>query len=323
MPRRLQRRIPYALVGVTITLLVAALAGPPAAQGSPACDEGPGVGYLKGLPDTLIYDRFHDFSVDEDHDVGWISGRVAVTMSDASKTFADYTVDAGKKLYIMSNPGDSPLTVTATFSEYRWEGDGNLCSRTLTKTMGAKTGATLSTPRVGVKYGTARFELAAPSRCLTDYAPTPVMLMMKRRGTKTWTKTTSVDQCYGWYEPKMRGSQFRLARKDNGRSMNFIPRTPRRNGTTVFRYRLVAADVHWPEGDGEPTLTARRTIKRGSIRIRTTHYPRERVYAYKPDGSINDRYWNYCVNRGKQVWMHNGNPYCVEPAFTHRKASVR
>jgi hypothetical protein len=57
--------------------------------------------------------------------------------------------------------------------------------------------------------------------------------------------------------------------------------------------------------------------------VKTRHIPSRRVYGFMPSGNTNDEYWNYCVNEGKKVWMHNGNPYCIRPGSTTRYVTVR
>lgn len=115
------------------------------------------------------------------------------------------------------------------------------------------------------------------------------------------------------------GHHFRLKPLgDNGRTMLFVARTPSRNGREDFNYKVSRAPV---ADDG--SVAPGSTLRRGVLRVKTTHYPRERVYGFKPNGEINDRYWNYCVNEGKKVWMHNGNPYCIDPAFTYRRVRLR
>jgi hypothetical protein len=126
------------------------------------------------------------------------------------------------------------------------------------------------------------------------------------------------DQCVGW-RGSAYGHHFQLRAKSlDRRVLLFVPRTPVRNGREDFHYRVSRATV---ADDGSVTLG--QTLRRGVLRVTTSHYPRERVYGFKPNGQINDRYWNYCVNKGKKVWMHNGNPYCIDPAFTYRSVRLR
>lgn len=67
----------------------------------------------------------------------------------------------------------------------------------------------------------------------------------------------------------------------------------------------------------------RRVVDRGRISVANSYRAGYRVYGFHGDGSINDEYWNYCVNEGKTVWMHNGNPYCRKPASRRQRVTLR
>ncbi|WP_028061173.1 hypothetical protein [Candidatus Solirubrobacter pratensis] len=90
-----------------------------------------------------------------------------------------------------------------------------------------------------------------------------------------------------------------------------------RNSRTDFSFRIASATL---SDDGNVTIT--KTLRRGVLRVTTSHYKAERVYAMKGERT-NDDYWNYCVNEGKKVWMHNGNAYCIRPGFTYRSVRLR
>lgn len=226
------------------------------------------------------------------------------------------------KLFIRSDPDDAPLTVSATYTEYRTDTvypQPPECQRVISTTMPGVPGLLAGAPRVRAHYEEGQFTLRAPDTgCATRYATEPVAVSVKPKTRRRWATVAVVDQCVGW-RGSASGHHFRLKPLgDNGRTMLFVARTPSRNGREDFNYKVSRAPV---ADDGSVALGS--TLRRGVLRVKTTHYPRERVYGFKPNGEINDRYWNYCVNEGKKVWMHNGNPYCIDPAFTYRRVRLR
>jgi hypothetical protein len=168
------------------------------------------------------------------------------------------------------------------------------------------------------RFDEGQFILRTRSDCRTSYAPDPVAVSVRPKGRRRWSTVATADQCDGW-SGRASGRYFQLRPlSGDPQTLLFIPRTPRRNGRKDFQFRVSRATV---AESGRVRVGS--ALRRGRLEVTTRHWPRERVYGFKPNGEINDRYWNYCVNRGKQVWMHNGNPYCIDPALTERRVRLR
>jgi hypothetical protein len=308
--------------------------GPAAAQAPPApCDPASvPVASLHGLPDELIFGRDHVFNLSDNYEVGWATTDYQVTMSENGIIFwsgavdeIDVSIDSAPNLFIRSDPGDQPLTVSVAYTEYRLDAPitaDATCQRVVAKTMPGIEGQPPRTPVVRNPHRQeGQFRLRAPDGdgCETTYAPTPVAVSVRPKGSRRWTTAATHDQCVGWRGVSEPGRRFRLrSLGDLGRTLLFVPRTPRRDGIEDFAYKVSRATV---ADDGHASVG--RTLRRGTLRVTTRHEPRERVYGFHSDGSLNDRYWNYCVNRGKKVWMDDGNPYCIDPASTTRKVDLR
>ena len=292
----------------------------------PACDAAKTpVAYFSGLPDQLITGRDHVFRVlDRDDGSGFVNGDVHVVMSENgvpywSGTIGEFDLE-NQRLFIRSDPGDSPLTVTASYPEYRMDTvypEPAECQRVLAKTMSATAGRAQRPLWVRGHFDEGQFILRTRRSCRTSYAPDPVAVSVRARGRRRWARVGTADQCEGW-AGRASGRHFRLHQLGGDpQTLLFVPRTPRRNGSEDFQFRITRATV-----SESGHVSTGRTLRRGAFRVITHHWPRERVYAYNPDGSVNDRYWNYCVNGGKTVWMHNGNPYCIDPALTVRRVKL-
>lgn len=307
-------------------LAASLLASSSALAQAPACDPASApVATFSGLPAELVVGRDHRFTVEETNEgLGWPTSDFTMAMTHAGEVFWSGVVSQwdDAELYVRADPGDGPITVSATYTEFRMDaspGQAMECHRVLSHTMGNVPGVRMPRSRVWAKFEEAHFVLRGVGQCEARYAPSPVILSVKPRNRSRWTRVGASDQCLGW-DRSASGSQFSLAVDpvgiDDFKHLTFVPRTPRRDSVKLFNFRLSRARVA-----GEQ-LVAAGTIRKGLIRVRTEHYPRERVYGFI-DGEINDRYWNFCVNKGKQTWMHNGNPYCIDPAFTYRTVSLR
>jgi hypothetical protein len=280
-----------------------------------------------GLPESLVYSRPAEFTVvDTEREDSYMrtAHAVNVVMTDAQgqQFFTQNDVYEWDTLAIRSDPGDGPLTVTATFTEFTSSyRNTSACTRTIAKTMPSVPGSAIARPKVSAKYEQADFDLRQPAGCRQKYAPTPIAVLVKPAGGRAWTRMVASDQCAGWDHESKQGPGFRLVRDeiDIGKDdvLTFQPRTAARDSIKFFRFRIVALRSE------SGTLVDGRVLRSGRLRVRTSHEPATRVYATKKDGSINDRYWNYCVNEGKKVWMSNGNAYCIDPAFTYRAVSLR
>jgi hypothetical protein len=115
----------------------------------PACDpaRAPLV-YFSGLPDQLVTGRNHVFRVLEDDAVpAFLNSDVQLTMNENGVPFWSGTVGEfeleDSRLFIRSDPGDSALTVTASYAEYRLDTMYPApaeCQRVLAKTMAPTAG---------------------------------------------------------------------------------------------------------------------------------------------------------------------------------------
>jgi hypothetical protein len=294
----------------------------------PPCDAGQvPAKQFQGLPASLVWGRAAEFNVtDTEREDSYMRSAYAVNvvMTDAQgqQFFAANDVYDWQPLQIRSDPGDGPLTVAATFTEFTSSyRNTSACTRTITKTMPSIAGATIPAPAVSAKYEQADFDLRQPSGCQQKNAPSPIAVLVKPSGARSWTRMVASDQCAGWDQESKQGPGFRLVRDeidvDDDDVLTFQPRTAARDSVKFFRFRVVALRADGPE------LVDGRVLRSGTLRVRTSYEPAVRVYATRKDGSINDRYWNYCVNEGKQTWMSNGNAYCIEPSSTYRAVSLR
>jgi hypothetical protein len=301
--------------------LICPLLGPSAALAAAPCDPAtePFVAF-QGLPDELVIGRQHLFRLNNADHVGYPKTYVetaAVTMTDVfgnpfwSAQVGVGNYDEGEALYIQADNGDQQLTVTATYDEatkatsYPIRPD-SVCTRTISKTMPPTFGQTYPTGKIRAGYESVDFRLEHPEGCKKFYELVPAKLRVKPLKARRWTTTIKTDdQCDGWPDDG-NGPSYELV--SDGQTMTFEPRTRARNGVKWFRYQLTAADG---------------SFQSGRIRVTTTHYSMRRIYGFHPDGSLNDEYWNTCVNEGRTVWMHNGNPYCIESGATFRAVKLR
>lgn len=292
-----------------IRIVIAVLLALPVAQGGQAHAQGyvlpgascpsdsPPTAHLAGLPDVLIHGRWHWFTV---RTTSRVEAGYDVAMADAAGTVFYSTTGWHPRqdgaLGIRSDPGDGPLTVAVAYEEPL----NPPCRRVISKTMTSVNGRPMPAPAVSARYEEARFTIRHRPDCRRDYAPSPLRAQVKVVGASRWTVVRSPDQYDGWAKGA-RGRLFDL--ETSGRMLTFVPKTPRRDAVDFFRYRMRVNG---------------RTVASGRIRVRTSHYVEEQVFAYDRSGATNDEYWNYCVNEGKTVWMQDGNPYCISPAFTYR-----
>jgi hypothetical protein len=183
-------------------------------------------------------------------------------------------------------------------------------------TMPGVPGRSPGTPRVLTPHhqeGQFRLRRTAAEGCRANVAQDPVAVSVKAKRKKRWVTVATADQCDGWRSSRTGNHVCLKPLSYSPDTLLFVPHTPRRDGREDFNYKISRAVV---SNKGKVTLG--RTLRRGVLRVETSHDPAERVYAMKPNGEINDRYWNYCVNEGKQTWMNHGNAYCVQPSWTGR-----
>jgi hypothetical protein len=110
---------------------------------------------------------------------------------------------------------------------------------------------------------------------------------VRPKGRRRWAVVGTADQCEGW-AGRASGRHFRLRQLGgDAQTLLFVPRTPRRTGREDFQYRVTRATV-----SESGRVSTGRTFRRGAFR------------------------------EGKTVWMHNGNPYCIDPALTDRTVKL-
>ena len=129
---------------------------------------------------------------------------------------------------------------------------------------------------------------------------------IKVAGERTRETFSQPGVCTG--ESSRRGDSryFRIAVTGGG--AKFVPLKARTNEDWQFRYTAYVGG---------------KVRKRGRIAVTNVYRPGRRVYGFHANGSLNDEYWNYCVNEGKTVWMHNGNPYCIRPSYRSQRVVMR
>jgi hypothetical protein len=301
----------FALIGVVAVVSVALPTATSLAAGEPSCspDTDP-VATFAGLPHQVVTGRIYRFNLtNEGLGVGSVhSDQIEVEMSEAGAPFFKTLVNAWSlpaELGVRADAGDGPLTITARYIEYQILPDGEVCGRTISRVIQPIRGRKMPKPSVSVRGDRVVFALKRPSRCSLTYAPTPVSLRVKAPRAKRWVSVDASDQCYGWDRKSARGPGLRI-HEDRGRLIADLL-TPRRNGVSKFRYEI---------------RSQKGALKRGVIRVTTKHKPAERIYSMTPDGRINDRYWNYCVNSGRTAWMDNGNAYCLTRSSTRRRVTI-
>jgi hypothetical protein len=308
-----------AVLAVTVA---ATLASPAAAQNHPRCDPASepvlGFGWSPSPPRSghVIAGReYYIDMVDRDAD----DYTALITLSRNGTQFLSKTINSNRGLVTLraSRSGDL-IDITASYTESKFtatdewgdpvESSRITCQRSLATTVRGTRGRPMPAPRVIARRDKAVVRLAYPARCEAQYEAAPLVVKIKAPGSG-WKALRASDQCEGWDKFRMRGSGFRTyGNSDESRSLVFLPMTPRATGATSYRFKISKRG---------------RTLRRGTIRVRTTHRPAKRIYAWHPGGTINDAYWNYCVNGGRTAWMENGNAYCVIPSDTTRRVSVR
>jgi hypothetical protein len=287
------------------------------AAGSPCDPATPAAARFVGLPPVMIEGRFHTFGIDDNADANsLVTSDYSVTMSESGEVFWSGTVGQydTDDLQMEADAKDSPLTVSVSFTETdysqpsaQWD-----CQRIVSVTLPHRPGAPMPRPKIHAGSDLATFTIPKLSSCTQRYDPSPLRLQVKPKGARHWTTVTAADGCDGWDRTRT-GPGFTLHTYSDvtPREMDFESRTGG-NSVRFFAVRLTRRF----RGHSQRLL-------RGFLRVRTHHYKRERVYAVKPDGSTNDEYWNYCVNEGKKTWMHNGNAYCISPAYTEHTITLR
>lgn len=332
-----------ALLALVAPLLSVAAPGQ-AADPTPTCDpaEGLTVGF-SGLPARTIGGRTYIATVDTN---GGLADSGTVTVSADGRSLGRLALDGvdlfvGADFHFTASPGTRQVTLAATVVASRWNieaGAFTPCQVSTTAYLAGATGRAMPAPSVGLsKRGvwvddewvddhgsrTVAFRLARPASCADSYALSPVAVRVRLKGIKKWATLETYDQCSGWGTNSTLGAQRRAkglrlgiddySGYDDPYTAYFVPLTGDKNSTKRYQYEIRTADPN--------TGRLGRTLRKGGIKVKTTSRSARRVYATK-GGRINDEYWNYCVRNGEEVWMHNGNAYCIRAGETKRKITL-
>lgn len=299
------------------------------AEDPPACSPASApVAQIAGLPPKLVFGREHSYYIraKETRDAKIGSVGFSIELLEGGRVWWDDEIDSDEirewLLPVYANVGDGPITIRVTYLEWRDElfqerpGDysdaartDSMCSRTIEATVGVRAGVKLAKPAVSARSGYATFALRRISGCKTEASPTPISLSIKSTRVRRWTTVTAEDQCEGW-DGRGRGRHFSLAREPGFGRLTFTPLTPAAHDREWFTYVVKEGQIAGGKRGG-------RIVKRGRLLVITNHIPARRVYAWN-GSSPNDEYWNYCVNNALDIWMHNGNAYCIRPGSTYR-----
>ena len=113
-------------VAVALLAATVSVASPGVATAVEPCPPGtPSAERFAGLPDRVAIGRRELFSLDFDHDDWYVEGDIAVTMTDEEEAtvFTDITADPLAEYWLRLDPGDTALTVTATFEQVTFADD--------------------------------------------------------------------------------------------------------------------------------------------------------------------------------------------------------
>ena len=259
------------------------------------CTERPSLSLT--APEQVIIGRQSVITI-KAHNAGLEQGTLNYTLaSDASPFYTD-TFAAGEDLnaqgkkvdyWIQLDEGDGPATVNLAWTQF-----------------GGKTCAAAPVTVVPIPGETPRFE--------TKHYYDEGLIILKhgacedaRVGAATVTifqgsrkrVLTKKDTCGKW---TARGSL---------RGIKVKPDDDRLEITSQGDARAVMV----------ATFAGKKQIRR---RIITSHkrYSGYRIYAWNRDGTVNDSYWNTCVNDARNTYMDDGNAYCYEPAYTVRNVKI-
>jgi len=352
-PRLIGRWVALALVATLAVLTPSAHA-----EGdSDPCNPTEGEVYpvtLEDVPTTAITDRKYTVSLDYGYFYDDGGNKVAPDSGSISATkdgqpFGSTTFS--RKVMNEKTPGiffrpDSPaklfiLTGTVTYKGVYNPNTGMsdaTCTLTTTKSLSIKKSRAMPVPTTVKKGGiylpdanlnstfvddpdspTMGIRIARPSQCAATYSPSPIALRIRARGVKKWTTFSTKDQCSGWPHKVVYGSKLAIGTTysteydfGNPYTAYFIPKTGNKNSTLRYQYEVRALNSSGRVG---------RMLRRGGITVKTKVTHDRRVYAWH-GSRPNDEYWNYCVNKGKQTWMHNGNAYCIRPGSTKRAVTL-
>jgi hypothetical protein len=125
---------------VGFAVAMAAWGHPASAAAADACPPGtPSAERFSGLPAQVAIGRTETFSLDFNADDWFVEGNIRVTMATADGVFFDdNTDDPLAEFWLHLDPGDTAVTVTATFEQITYgEGDVNsfTCLQTITRTV--------------------------------------------------------------------------------------------------------------------------------------------------------------------------------------------
>lgn len=303
--------------------LAGSLLGATAASGAvdpslPMCSSAATAAHWK-LPAKLTVGREQRFGLSFDDVVlPEYQAEASVTFASVPPVTMPLAVKRDLSSFEMVLPDVSdavPATVTVAWEDRDPAHSYDWCRSVLTRTVERVVGAAIAQPpRVDDWGDSVGFVLPQPSRCVERFAPTPVLLAVRRKAGR-WATFTATDQCIGWDRPRSVNASFRISRVTSD-ELGFEPYTPDRTGVKVYEFRLSRARLV------AGRLVAGATIQHAWLVTYTTRTPARRVYAWNGD-QVNDEYWNYCVNRAKQTWMDHGNAYCVRPGSTTRETWLR
>lgn len=324
-----------------VLLLAAALltspgVGPAAADDVPTADcatlaplwfDAADGGYqFHGLPQSLVQGREATFRVTRSDVLNTVTGvDVTVTGDRGDVVLSGVNAPLKQTYSLAAGSDDSVLTVTAVVhvhsddvplgADYETVTWGPIdCTSTITADVAALPGRTLPhQPALTRDWGGSQaFKLFVPRACAATYEPSPVEVSVRAKGSARWLSVRSTDECFGW-DAQIHSTSFALTFdwliSSEHNALQFTPHTPATNNTRYYQYRLSRLS--------SPSLSPKGVLLHGEFKVVTTHVPPRRVYAWN-GWNVNDEYWNYCVNNGKQTWMDHGNAYCVRPGSTTR-----
>ena len=203
---------------------------------------------------------------------------------------------------VKSAHGDGPIKVVVSWEEeeYNYEGGYSRCRRYTEAIIETGPGVT---PKFATRRSGAWLYPVSKEPC-EAFADVPVRIVVEGERSRETLRQPGV--CTR--ERTLTGSSRFFALKVTSVGAKFVPSRARTNDDWQFRYRA---------------FLGQRLVKRGAIVVHNSFRPGRRIYGFHRNGSLNDAYWNYCVNRGETVWMDDGNPYCVKPARRKQRVVMR
>jgi len=233
------------------------------------------------------------------------NGYVQVMAADPARPIAHPYTAPHDRTSFQTNPldvarGDGPVRIVVSWESEVFSDDGAPCRQYSEAVIETGEGRK---PKATTKRRGEWVYPAGAYDCLT-YSGARVTISV--RGEGTGESFLQPGLCTSSYSRRGNSTYFAIAPSRLG--AKFSPRKNTSDDDWAFRY-TVAFD--------------RRVVDRGRISVANSYRAGYRVYGFHSDGSINDEYWNYCVNEGKTVWMHNGNPYCRKPAWRRQRVTFR